>query len=141
MPATPQFVHGFRGTVTIGGNLYNVKQFQFTMTNTLADVTHSGATTTYNNAPASFRVKIPGITEVSGTLTFTFDSANQPTVTPYLMTPGTLLSLVLSPDGTKQYSFSAYTGEYSFRSGAGVNSDVECTVNFESTGVVTVPSA
>lgn len=141
MPATPNFIHGFKGTCTVGGSTFYVKQFQFSMKNTVADVTHSGATTTYNAAPVSYRVKIAGITEVSGSLTFTFDSANQPTVTPYIMTPGATVALVLSPDGTKNYSFSAITTGYDFRSGAGVNSDVECSITFESTGVITVPSS
>lgn len=132
MPATPNFISGIKGTVSLGGSLFNVKQFKFTMTTNLDDITHSGAN--------GFQVMLPGVTKARGELTFTFDTANQPTVSPYNMTPGQLMALVLSPDGTKQYTFSGYSGEFSFQSGPQAG-DVECTTTFESTGTITVPSS
>jgi hypothetical protein len=132
MPATPNFISGVKGTVTIGGNLFYVKQFKFRMFVALDDITHSGA--------AGYQVKLPGVLGAEGDLTFTFDTANQPTVSPYNMTPGTLMALNLSPDGTKPYTFSAYSGEFTFASGPKAG-DVECTTHAESTGAITVPSS
>jgi len=126
------FVHGKSGTVTIGGNAFYVTQFQFTMTNDLTDVTHSGA--------SGYGVVIPGVTRATGNLTFVFDTLNQPTVAPINQTPGQSMSLVLSPDGTKQYSFTAYSGELSFTSGPSAGA-VQATTSFQSSGAITVPSS
>jgi hypothetical protein len=56
------------------------------------------------------------------------------------MTPGQPMTLVLSPDGTKQYSFGAFSGQFAFASGPQAG-DVECSTNFESSGAITVPSS
>jgi hypothetical protein len=126
------YIHGVSGTVTLNGTLFNVKQFSFTMTNDLADITHSGA--------QGYQVMLPGVTRAAGQLTFTYDTLNQPTVSPLNQKPGQSLALVLSPDGTKQYSFSAYSGELGFRSGPQAG-DVEVTTSFQSSGVITVPTS
>lgn len=126
------FIHGKSGTVTIGGNLFAVTQFAFTMSNDLADITHSGAN--------GYQVMLPGVTKASGTLTFVFDTLNQPTVSPINQTPGQSMTLVLSPDGTKNYSFTAYSGELSWSSGPQAGA-VLCTTSFQSSGTITVPSA
>ena len=126
------FVHGKSGTVTIGGNLFAVTQFQFQMSNDLADITHSAAN--------GYQVMLPGVTKASGSLTFVFDTLNQPTVAPINQTPGQALTLVLSPDGTKNYSFSAYSGALSWSSGPQAGA-VFCTTSFESSGTITVPSS
>lgn len=132
MPATPNFISGVKGTVQINGNLFYVKQFKFRMFIALDDITHSGA--------QGAQVKLPGVYGAEGDLTFTFDTANQPTVSPYNMTPGQLLQLVLEPDGSKAYSFSGYSGEFTFQSGPKAG-DVECTTHVESTGLITVPTS
>lgn len=132
MPATPAFVHGKDGTVTIGGNLFYVTQFSYQETNATADVTHSGA--------AGFQVKIKGVTSASGTLTFVYDTANQPTVSPYDMSTGGTAALILKPEGTKPYSFTAIYEQLSWTSGPSAGA-VSCTVNYSSTGTITRPSS
>lgn len=126
------FIHGKSGTVTIGGNLFYVTQFSFTMTNDLADITHTGAN--------GYGVVIPGVTRATGQLTFVYDTLNQPTVAPINQTPGQSMTLILSPDGTKQFSFTAYSGELSFSSGPAAGA-VNVSTSFQSSGTITVPSS
>lgn len=126
------FISGIKGTVSIGGTLFNVKQFKLRLHTTLDDITHSGA--------QGYQVKLPGVTGADGDLTFTYDIDNAPTFGTFNMLPGTLLALVLEPDGTKPYTLSAYSGEFSFSSGPKAG-DVECTTHFESTGPFTVPTS
>lgn len=130
--ASPVFVHGKDGTVTVGGNLFNVTKFTYKEQNHTADITHSGA--------AGYQVLLKGVTMASGTLTFVYDTANQPTVSPYDMTTGTTLSLILRPEGTKPYTFSAISQELSWDSGPAAGA-VNCTVNYSSTGTITRPSS
>lgn len=124
------FIHGKSGTVTIGGNLFYVEQFSFEMSNGLADITHSGA--------AGCQVMLPGIMSATGRLTFVYDTLNQPTVSPLNQTPGQSMVLVLSPDGTKQFSFTAFSEGLSFSSGPKAGA-VEVTTSFRSSGTITVP--
>lgn len=126
------FVHGKSGTCTVNGTSFAVTQFSFQMSNDLADITHSQAN--------GYQVMLPGVTRASGNLTFVFDTLNQPTVSPINQTPGQSLTLVLSPDGTKNYSFTAYSGQLSFSSGPQAGA-VQVTTSFQSSGTITVPSS
>lgn len=132
MPASPNFKSTISGTVTINGNLFNVKSGSYNETNTLADITHSGA--------AGFGVVLPCVTRASGDIVFTFDAANLPTGATYNMIPGTAMALVVSPDGVNNFSFTAYSGEFQFSTGAGLDTDVEVTVSYQSSGTITRPS-
>jgi hypothetical protein len=53
---------------------------------------------------------------------------------------GALMALVLYPDGTKPFSFSAYLGTFTFSSGPQAGA-VKCSCNFRSTGVITQPTS
>jgi len=126
------YVHGKDGSVTINGTLFNVTQFSFTMTNDLADITHTGA--------AGWGVVIPGVTRATGQLTFVYDTLNQPTVSPINQTPGQSMTMVLKPEGTKAFSFTGFSGELSYSSGPSAGA-VSVTTSFQSSGVVTVPAS
>lgn len=130
MPNT--FIHGRLGTITIGGTLFASEQYDYTEEIQLEDITYtvSGGVT--------FQVLLPGYAKVSGTITFVYDTSNQPVLSPQNMIPGTLMALVLYPDGTKPYTFSAYAGTFRFPSGPKAG-PVRCTTNFQSTGNVTRP--
>lgn len=133
MPATPDFKSSIYGTVAINGNTFYVKSVSYNETCTLSDITHSGA--------GGFGVVLPAVVRASGDLTFTFDAANLPTGATYNMIPGTLMALAIAPDGVKTYTFNAYSGEFAFSTGAGLDSDVEVTVSYQSTGTITRPTA
>ena len=126
------YIHGKSGTVTIGGNLFNVTQFSFSMNCDLADITHTGAN--------GYGVVLPGVIRATGQLTFIYDTLNQPTVSPINQTPGQSMTLILSPDGTKQFSFTAYSGELSFSSGPQAGA-VSVNTSFQSSGTITVPAS
>lgn len=130
MPNT--FIHGKDGTVAIGATVFVVKQFAFKMSITKEDITHSGAD--------GNQVLLPGIKSATGTLTFTYDTSNKPTIAPQQMTPGTVATLHLKPDGSDDYSFDALFHDFDFKSGPKAG-DVECTVEASSTGPITVPAA
>lgn len=126
------YIHGKSGTCSVNGTLFNVEQFSFTMTSDLDDITHTGA--------GGYGVVLPGVIRANGQLSFVFDTLNQPTVSPLNQTPGQALTLVLSPDGTKQYSFGAFSGELQFSSGPKAGA-VRVTTSFQSSGTITVPSS
>ncbi len=126
------FVHGKDGTVTINGTLFALRQFQFTMNCDLEDITHTGGN--------GYQVMLPGIIGASGSLSFVYDTLNQPTVTPINQTPGQLMALVLKPEGTKPFTFNAYSGSLDWSSGPQAGA-VKGTTSFQSTGSITVPSS
>ncbi len=130
--ATPTFIHGKAGTATIGSTVYNVMQFDFAMSITKEDITHSGA--------AGYQVLLGGILSATGSLSFVYDTANKPVISPQNMTPGTVAVLHLKPDGTDDYSFSALFHDFKFKSGPKAGA-VEVTVDASSTGAITIPTS
>lgn len=132
--ATPQFIHGKLGTVSLNGTLFNALQFSFSESVDLEDITYSTA------GGATSQVMLPGYRKASGTISFVYDVANPPTVSPQNMIAGTLLTLVLYPEGTKAYSFQAYSGTFEWSSGPQAGA-VKCTTTFQSTGTITEPTS
>lgn len=134
--STPQFIHGKLGTISINGSLFNSTQFKFSekVVGGLQDITYSQA------GGATYQTMLPGYNGVSGSITFIYDVNNQPVIAPYDMIPGQLMTLILYPDGTKPYSFDAYSGQFDWGSGPKAG-PVEVTVNFESTGTVSHPTS
>lgn len=127
------FVHGKLGTITLGGTAFAAEQFTYQEETTLDDITYTLA------GGASFQVILPGYNKASGTITFNYDSGNQPNISPQNMVPGTLMALVLSPDGTRNYSFNAYSGSFQFGTGP-KNGPVTCSTTFQSSGTITRPT-
>ncbi len=128
------FIHGKLGTISIGGTLFAAMQYSYEEMTDLTDITYvvSGG--------ATAKVLLPGYNWITGVITFVYDTSNQPVLSPQNMIPGTLMVIIAYPDGTKPYSFSAYSGKFGWGSGpkAGV---VTCTTNFESSGAISRPSS
>lgn len=133
--AAPDFAQGWKGTVSIAGNLFNALQYDFTETTPLEDITYTQA------GGATCAIKLPGYKSASGTITFVYDRANQPTVAPSDLRAGTLLVLVLYPEGTKPFSCSAYSGSFTFSSGPQAGVSVKCSTSWESTGPIIEPAS
>lgn len=131
--ATPAFVHGKDGTISIGGNQFAALSFDCEHSCDLEDITFAAG-------GATAQVMIPGYEKVSGSISFVYDTANKPTVSPQNMKPGTLMTLTLKPDGVDTFSFSAYSGSFKFTSGP-QGGAVKCTTTFASTGPITVPTS
>lgn len=132
--ATPVFVHGKLGTVSIAGTLFNSLQFEFVDEADLEDITYT------TSGGATAQILINGIERVSGSISFVYDTANQPVIAPQNMRAGTLMALILYPEGTKPYTFSAFSGSFRFASGPQAGA-VKCSTNFRSTGAITVPTS
>ena len=133
--ATPNFISGRLGTISVAGSLFNAEQYTFVEQTTLDDITYtiSGGVT--------YKVLLPQYNWVTGVITFVYDTNNQPVIAPFDLVPGhVLLAMILYPDGTKPYSFSAYSGQLQWASGPKAGT-ARCTCNFESTGTVTHPSS
>lgn len=129
------FIHGKLSTISIGGTFFAGLSFQYNeKLSDLTDITYtlSGGQT--------FQIMLPGYNGATGTLSFIYDTLNQPTLPPQNMIPGTLMTLVLSPDGTKLWSFQAYSGAFSMPGGP-TSGPVKCSTDFSSTGVITRPTS
>lgn len=132
--AAPNFINGKLGTISINGSFFFAEQYTFQEETPLDDITYTVV------GGQTYQVLLPGYNKVSGDITFVFDTANQPTVAPYNMLPGMTLSMILYPDGTKPYTFSAFSGTFKWGSGPKAGT-VRCTTSFQSSGVVTHPSS
>lgn len=134
--ANPVFIHGRLGLISINSTNFFAEQFDFTET-----VVGGNQDITYCVAGgATYQVMLAGYNGVKGTITFIYDTANQPVLSPFSMIPGTLMALILYPDGTKPYTFSALSGEFKWGSGPKAG-PVRCTTSYDSTGNVTHPSS
>ena len=134
MPNTPNFISGRLGTISINSNLFFSEQYDFEEATTLDDITYTIA------GGATFKILLPQYNWATGTITFVYDTANQPTIAPFDMRAGTLMALILYPDGTKPYTFNAYSGNFRWASGPKAGT-VRCTTRFESTGAITFPTS
>lgn len=132
--ATPTFISGRLGTININGSYFNAEQYTFNEQTTLDDVTYTLV------GGATYKVLLPQYNWATGVITFVYDTSNQPVISPYNMIPGTLMVMILYPDGTKPYSFSAYSGQFQFGSGPKTGT-CRCTTNFESTGNISHPTS
>lgn len=131
--AAPVFVHGKTGTFSWGpGNLFNALSINFEESTTLEDITYS------QSGGASTQVMIPGYRKGSGSVTFIYDTANQPCVSPNDMRPWvTNASAVptlctFSPDGSKAWSCYVFSERLGFTTGPQAGA-VKCTMAFQAT--------
>jgi len=130
--AAPVFVHGKTGTFQWGGTLFNALSISFEETTQLEDITYS------QSGGAATQVMIPGYRRGTGTVTFIYDTANQPCVSPYDMRPWVTNAsavptlCVFSPDGTKQWSCYCFSERLGFTTGPQAGA-VKCTVGLQAT--------
>ncbi len=133
--ATPVFVQGWKGTISINSNFFNALQYGFEEFGDLEDITYTKV------GSVTYRVVLPGYPGARGNISFVYDTANQPTISPFDLRFGTLMSLVLYPEGTKPYTFNAWSGNFKFDSGPQAGVSVKCSTSFESTGDITFPTS
>ncbi len=133
--ATPVFIHGKLTTVTIGGTQFAGLTVSFDEDlSDLTDITYTVS------GGATFGVFLPGYNIASGDITFVYDSANQPVLAPQNMIPGTLMTLVVAPDGTKPFTMQAYSGKFHWAGGPR-SGPVMCSTHYQATGTFTRPSS
>lgn len=127
-------VHGRLSTIQIASTYFAALTVSYKEgLSDLTDITYTQV------GGATWRIMLPGYNLVDGDLTFVYDTLNQPVLTPQNMIPGTLMSLIFSPDGTKLYTLTAYSGGLNIPGGPQVKGPVICTTNWSSSGVVTRP--
>jgi hypothetical protein len=130
--ATPVFVHGKSGTFSWGTNLFNALSINFEESTTLEDITYSQA------GGAATQVVLPGYRKAGGSVTFIYDTANQPTVSPYDMrpwptnAPAVPVLCTFSPDGTKSWQCYVFSERLGFTTGPQAGA-VKCTMAFQAT--------
>ncbi len=133
--ATPVFVHGKLSTVQIGGTYFAGLTINYDeKLSDLTDITYT------RSGGATFGNFIPGYNFATGTITFVYDTANQPVLSPQNMIPGSLMTLIVSPDGSKLYSFQAWSGEFQWAGGPRTG-PTACSTNWTSEGTITRPTS
>lgn len=125
------FVHGRLSTVQIGGTYF--AGLTITYDEKLSDLTDITYTV---SGGQTFGVQLPGYNFATGTISFIWDSSNKPLSGAYNMIPGTLMALVASPDGSELFTFSAYSGEFTWTGGPTAG-PVKVTTSFTSSGTIT----
>ena len=124
------FVHGRLSTVQVGGTYF--AGLTITYNEKLSDC----ADITYTvSGGATYGVFLPGYNFITGNISFIWDSDNKPVSSPN-MVPGTLMTLVLSPDGTELFSFSAWSTGLDWTGGPTAG-PVKVQTGFQSTGTYT----
>ncbi len=133
--AAPVFSQAWKGLISIGGSNFNALNIMFEESTDLEDITYTVA------GGATFAILLAGYQKGKGSLDFVYDIANQPTISPFDMRAGTLLSIIMYPEGTKPYTLTAYSESFNWKSGPQSGVSVKCTVNFQTTGAFTMPAS
>lgn len=130
------FIHGKLSTIQFGGTYFAALTVKYSEgLSDLSDVTYT------QSGGATWQIMLPGYSKASGSLTFVYDTLNQPVLSPQSQIAGALMSMIFSPDGTKLFTFSAYSEGFDIPGGPQVKGPVVCTTNWQSTGVVTRPTS
>lgn len=129
------FIHGKLSTIQIGGTYF--AGLNITFDEKLSDLTDITFT---RSGGATFGNFLPGYNFATGTISFVYDSQNQPVLSPQNMIPGTLMVMIVSPDGIKPYSFSAWSGEFQWAGGPKAG-PVMCSTNYNTESTITRPAS
>lgn len=135
--AAPVYVHGKSGTVSLNGSLFNALTINFREQTTLEDITYS------QSGGATAQVVIPGYVRGSGSISFVYDTANQPTIAPFDLRPGrtnTAIAAIFYPEGTKPFTASIFPESLEFTTGPQAGA-VKCSLGFQTSGAITEPSS
>ena len=137
--AAPVFVHGKQGLVTFNGSSFAAMTINFKEHTSLEDITYTVS------GSATAQVMLPGYRKGTGSVNFIYDTANQPTISPFDLrptatVPPTPISAIFYPDGTKPWACSIYAEELGFTTGPHAGA-VKATMSFQSTGPITEPSS
>jgi hypothetical protein len=130
------FIHGKLSTINFNSQYFAGISIAYNEDlSDLTDITYTQI------SGATFAILLPGYNKATGTLTFVYDTLNQPTVAPNNLTPGTLInSFIISPDGTKLYTLTVYSAGLSWTGGP-KSGPVMVTVPWQSTGPFTRPTS
>lgn len=128
MPNT--FIHGYKGKCLIGSTDFAVTDFNLDWEVDADDITHTGA--------GGSQVVLDGVERFEGTITFTYDTSNKPTVAPQQLKPRTFFTVHLKPDGTDDFSALVLAYKFSFKSGPKAGA-VSVTASVKSSGPITYP--
>jgi len=129
------WAQAWKGTITINSNDFNALQFDYEEFGDSEDITYSRA------GSATYRAILPGYPGVRGQVIYVYDTLNQPTISPLDFRFGTLATIVIKPEGTKPFSFTAYLLNFKFSTGPQAGVSVKCTSNFESTSDLVRPTS
>ncbi len=130
------FVHGKLTTIQIASTYFAALTADYNEElSDLTDITYTQV------SGATWRILLPGYNQVGGTIGFVYDTLNQPVLSPQNQIPGTLMSLIFSPDGTKLYTLTAYSQSLSIPGGPQVKGPVAAKCAWMSSGVVTRPTS
>jgi hypothetical protein len=85
---------------------------------------------------------LPGYKRITGSVSFVYDTANQPTISPFDLRPGnaTAIPAVFYPEGTKPWACSIFPESIQFTTGPTAGA-VKCSMSFQSTGAITEPTS
>jgi len=95
------------------------------------DVTHSGTD--------GWRAVLDGLAEITGSISWVWDSMNIPFVAPNPLKPRTYAMLYVYPDGVTPIQFPALMTGLSFSTGPKAGT-VRCTANYRSAGTAVYPT-
>ena len=131
------FAHSKLSIVELGGTYFACLTVSYD--ESLSDLTDITFTQV---GGATFKVLLPGYNGAKGDLTYCYDTLNQPTVTGNLLqVPGTNMTMIVSPDGTKFFSFSAYSAGLGWSGGPRAKGEVAGKTSYETTGTITRPAS
>lgn len=129
------FIHGKLVTISIAGTYFAGLNISYDeVVSDLQDITFT------RSGGATFRNSLPGYNFATGSIDFVYDTTNQPVLSPQNMIPGTLMTIVASPDGTKLYSFMAWSGAFSWGGGP-TGGPVKCSTKYTTESTITRPSS
>lgn len=126
------FIHGKQTTFAYGSTVFDCLTVDWDQSVDKADITHTGA--------LGNQVVLGGVTRSAVSLTFVYDTANKPTVSPQQFTPGTVATLHQKPDGVDDFSAAFLITKLSWKGGPNAGALI-CSVTADSTGVISVPAS
>ena len=89
---------------------------------------------------ATFAVFLPGYRKANAQLDFVWDSSNVPLASGINLTPGTLVPLIWTPDGSNLFQASCWSKNFTFPSSGPTKGPVKASVPLVATGSYTIPT-
>lgn len=127
------FQHGKVVALQVGGTYFAALSVAWNDSlSDLEDITYTQST------GATFAVKIPGYRMGKGMIEAVYDSDNIPFTGAINMTPGTLMALIFTYDGSNLFTMNAYARENDFPGAGPTKGPIKFTVPFETTGSYTL---
>ena len=133
--ATPNFAPAWKGTVSFNGTLFNALSFDWESSAASEDITYS------QSGGATYQIMLAGYKKASGSVTFVYDAANQPQLSPSSLVEGSTVSMIAYPEGTKPYACTALVTSMKWSSGPQAGVSAKGTMSWTSTGAYTIPAS